>query len=68
MREALFQVRTLALKELADVRRSHVLTVMAVFMLAASFVSLIVATQARANCCCRWASPPIFSPRRSSHR
>jgi ABC-2 type transport system permease protein len=46
MNEALFQVRSLALKEMADVRRTHVFTVMTVFMLAASFVSLVVAALA----------------------
>jgi ABC-2 type transport system permease protein len=46
MNEALFQVRVLAFKEVADVRRTHLLTVMTLFMLAASFVSLMVAALA----------------------
>jgi len=49
MAETLRQIRTLALKELADVRRTHVLAVMTSFMLAASFVSLVVAADANAS-------------------
>lgn len=46
MNEVLLHIRTLALKELADVRRTRLLAVMTLFMLAASFVSLVVAAMA----------------------
>jgi ABC-type transport system involved in multi-copper enzyme maturation permease subunit len=46
MNDTLLHIRTLALKEVADVRRTRLLAVMTLFMLAASFVSLVVAAMA----------------------
>ncbi len=46
MNDTLLHIRTLALKEMADVRRTRLLAVMTLFMLAASFVSLVVAAMA----------------------
>lgn len=46
MTDTLWQIRTLAVKEMADIRRSHLLLVITVFMLLASAVSLVVAAVA----------------------
>lgn len=46
MNESLIQIRALAWKEIADVRRTKLLLLVTVFMLAASFVSLLVAAVA----------------------
>lgn len=46
MNESLIQIRALASKEIADVRRTKLLLLVTVFMLAASFVSLLVAAVA----------------------
>jgi ABC-type transport system involved in multi-copper enzyme maturation permease subunit len=46
MNESLIQIRALASKEIADVRRTKLLLLVTIFMLAASFVSLLVAAVA----------------------
>ena len=46
MNNTFYQIKTLALKEIADVRRTNLLLVVTFFMLAASFVSLVVAAVA----------------------